>query len=96
MPKKPAEKDKKPIQVYMSPEHLKELNLLKKALGVESDSEALRIAIRLAYEFPKTARDNPRLKETALLSSPKNLESFRNLLASSPSRVIRILLRPKY
>ena len=53
MPKKHAEKDKKPIQVYMSPEHLKELSLLKKALGVESDSEALRIAIRLAYEFLK-------------------------------------------
>jgi hypothetical protein len=53
MPKKPSERDKRPIQVYMSPEHLKELNLLKKALGVESDSEALRIAVKLAYEFLK-------------------------------------------
>jgi len=44
---------KKPVQVFLSPEHLKELSLLKKALGVDSDSEALRIAIRLAYEFLK-------------------------------------------
>jgi hypothetical protein len=53
MSKKPSRKDKRPIQVYMSPEHLEELNLLKKALGIGSDSEALRIAIKLAYEFLK-------------------------------------------
>ena len=53
MPRRPSEKDKRPIQVYMSPEHLEELNLLKRALGVESDSEALRIAVKLAYEFLK-------------------------------------------
>jgi len=45
--------DKKLVQVFLSKEHQSELNLLKKALGVDSDSEALRIAIRLAYEFLK-------------------------------------------
>jgi len=53
MPKKLEDKERKPIQVFLSKQHLEELRLLKNALGVDSDSEALRIAIRLAYEFLK-------------------------------------------
>jgi len=44
---------KKPYRVDLSPEHQKELKVIKDALGLDSEAEALRAAIRLAYQFLK-------------------------------------------
>ena len=44
---------KRPIQVYLSKEHIEKLEKIKKAIGVDSDSEALRAALKLAYDHLK-------------------------------------------
>ena len=44
---------KKPYRVDLSPEHQNELKIIKDALGLDSEAEALRAAIRLAYQFLK-------------------------------------------
>ena len=53
---------KKPIKVELSPEHYKQLQRIKEILGLESDTEAMRSAIRLAYEF---------LKRQGLIQEPR-------------------------
>ena len=53
---------KKPIKVELSPEHYKQLQMIKDILGIESDTEAMRSAIRLAYEF---------LKRQGLIQEPR-------------------------
>jgi len=53
---------KRALRVDLSPEHYKKLLQIKELLGLESDSEALRSAIRLAYEF---------LKRQGLIQEPR-------------------------
>ena len=44
---------KKAVRVELASEHYKKLLEIKELLGLESDAEAMRSAIRLAYEFLK-------------------------------------------
>ena len=53
---------KKAVRVELTPEHYKKLMEIKELLGLESDAEAMRSAIRLAYEF---------LKRQGLIQEPR-------------------------
>ena len=53
---------KKAVRVELTPEHYKKLLEIKELLGLESDAEAMRSAIRLAYEF---------LKRQGLIQEPR-------------------------